>query len=214
MPQGSLIKTFQCGGFAFGNAQNARRDYEHDNNYQVALPAGKAGTLTTRTDNTDGTATLGTGHGIATGNTVDIYWAGGVRYGVTVGTVSGTSVPFSGGAGDNLPTESTAIVMTKQVPFTAHIDGDKVQLFGVFLRSQDANAVGHLDLLDDGPATIAEFDLVECDNNGAEALNNAFDFEAGDQNVLTGDPIESGAASNGSSTHAATLFIIVGEDVT
>src|SRR6185369_12276008 len=80
---------------------------------EVSVPAGKAGTLTTRTDNDTGTATLGAGHGILTGDRVDVYWIGGHRYGMTVGTVAGTSVPLDLGAGDNLPTAATAIVVCK-----------------------------------------------------------------------------------------------------
>ncbi|MBK9128182.1 MAG: hypothetical protein IPM13_10320 [Phycisphaerales bacterium] len=68
---------------------------------------GKRGTLTTRTSDTAGTLTMESGHGIATGNTIHVYWDGGKRIGVTVGTVSGTSVPISGGSGDNLPDAST-----------------------------------------------------------------------------------------------------------
>jgi len=68
----------------------------------VDLPAGKAGTLTTRTNNTDGAATLSAGHGILTADVVDIYWDGGCRYGAIVGTVAGNVVPFGSGSGDNL----------------------------------------------------------------------------------------------------------------
>jgi hypothetical protein len=211
MPQGSLIKTFQCAGYAFGNAQGARQTFEHPNPYEIALPAGKAGTLTTRTDNDTGVATLGAGHGIITSDVVDVYWSGGVRYGMDA-TVSGNAVTVDGGAGDNLPTQDDPVVVTKQVTFSCSIDGDAVQIFGVFLRSTDANAVGHLDLQDSGPATIAEFDLVEVDAN-ANGMNNAYDFAGGDTNVLTGNPIILGAASNGSSTAAATLYVIAGENV-
>ena len=80
--------------------------------HEVALPAGKAGTLTTRTSDTVGDATLATGHGIETGDLVDVYWEGGVRYGVTVGTVSGLAVPLTdSGAGDVLPADETPIVI-------------------------------------------------------------------------------------------------------
>lgn len=212
MPQGSKLTTFSSGGMSFGNSQNSLQTYEHDNNYEIALPVGQAGTLSTRTSDTVGEATLGAAHGIETGDIVDIYWSGGVRYGVTVGTVAGTAVPFSLGAGDNLPTASTAIVMTKQVTFDCHIDGDDVQVFGVFLRSADSDAVGHLDLQDSGDATIAELDLVEVDNN-ATAMNHAYDFAGGETNILTGNPITHGQASNGSSSDAATLYIRCGENV-
>jgi hypothetical protein len=62
----------------------------------VDLPAGKAGTLTTRTNNTDGAATLSAGHGILTADVVDIYWDGGCRYGAIVGTVEAVEAGNSG----------------------------------------------------------------------------------------------------------------------
>jgi hypothetical protein len=74
-----------------------------------SILAAQAGTLTTRTGNTEGNATLSTGHGITTGLLVDLYWTGGVRRGVIVGTVAVNVVPFSGGTGDNLPIQDTAI---------------------------------------------------------------------------------------------------------
>lgn len=78
------------------------------------LAAAKSGTLTTRTDNDTGTLTMSSGHGITTGQRLDVYWSGGVRYGMTVGTVASNSVPIDGGAGDNLPANNTAI--TAMVP--------------------------------------------------------------------------------------------------
>lgn len=72
----------------------------------------QAGALTTRTSASVGTVTMTSGaHTVATGDRVDIYWTGGSRYGVTVGTVSGTAVPFTGGAGTDLPVATTAVTV-------------------------------------------------------------------------------------------------------
>ena len=74
-----------------------------------------ASTLTTRASDTAGTLTASSStHYVATGSTVDVRWSGGTRTNVTVGSVSGTSIPFSGGAGDVLPAESTAITVTRR----------------------------------------------------------------------------------------------------
>ena len=74
------------------------------------------GELTLRTDDNTGTITMNdAGHGITTGAKVDVYWAGGVQYNVTVGTVSGASVPIDLGSGDDLPSEDTAVVVSVQV---------------------------------------------------------------------------------------------------
>lgn len=82
----------------------------------LSIPAAKTGTLTTRTDNDTGTLTMSASHGIQTGDVIDLYWATGARYNVTVGTVSVNSVPIDGGTGDNLPSTSTAVTaQVKQV---------------------------------------------------------------------------------------------------
>ena len=77
------------------------------------LAVAKIGQLTTRTDANTGTLTMAASHGITTGARLDIFWteAGvkGARYGVTVGTVSVNSVPIDLGAGDDLPTNLTAV---------------------------------------------------------------------------------------------------------
>lgn len=84
----------------------------------VANPSpvvGKTGTLTTRTSDTAGTLTMASGHGITTGSAIGLYWTNtdgtlGKAYIMTVGTVSGLTVPFTGAAGDALPSQDTAIV--------------------------------------------------------------------------------------------------------
>ena len=81
---------------------------------EIRLRAAKAGTLTTRTNDTQGRVTFpSANHGITTGARIDIYWQGGHRRGVTVGTVESgaTWAPFSGGTGDNLPSTSTALTV-------------------------------------------------------------------------------------------------------
>ncbi|MBK8916313.1 MAG: hypothetical protein IPM64_17250 [Phycisphaerales bacterium] len=90
----------------------------------IAPNAAKTATLTTRSSDSAGTLTVGSGHGITTGSTIDLYWAGGSRHNVTVGTVSGTNVPISSGAGDALPLQGedtclACVVKTLDVDFDA-----------------------------------------------------------------------------------------------
>jgi hypothetical protein len=103
------------------------------------IAVAKTGTLSTRTNDTEGTLTMTAGHGITTGNRLDIYWGAGKRVGVTVGTVATNSVPFTGGAGDNLPIATTAI--TAMVP---HLElfpvPDTSELLGLFASSTAAQA--------------------------------------------------------------------------
>lgn len=108
----SVLKQFQLGGKTFNESRQLSGDLAPivDEN----LAAAKTGTLTTRTSNSVGTLTMTTGHGIQTGDRLDLYWDGGQRRGITVGTVSVNSVPFTLGAGDNLPLVNT--VITAMVP--------------------------------------------------------------------------------------------------
>lgn len=90
---------------------------------EITVPAGSAGTLTTRTSASQGTVTLAEGHGIESAAVVDLHWAGGVRYGITVGTVAGTSVPLTNsGAGNDLPAAATAVVVSQRVRIKEQID--------------------------------------------------------------------------------------------
>lgn len=188
--------------------QTITRTVENLNVYEVSLPVGKAGTLTARTDNDTGEATLGSGHGITDGMIVDVYWSGGVRYGMTVGTVASLVVPLDGGAGDNLPSTSTALVVTEQEVINTSLDGDTLAIIGVSLEvATGSTGKGHVDFQDSGDSSIEEIDLV----GNAPAI---YDIEGGATNVFTGNPITHCQASNGSSTVAATLKIIAGSDAT
>jgi hypothetical protein len=79
----------------------------------LSVPSPNGGPLTTRTDADTGTVTMDdSGHSIETGDTVNVYWAGGERIGMTVGTVSGTSVPVDGGSGNDLPAQDTDVFVS------------------------------------------------------------------------------------------------------
>lgn len=179
----------------------------------VTLPAGKAGTLSTRTDDNTGTATLSVSHGILDGMIVDVYWTSGVRYGMTVGTVSGTSVPLDGGAGDNLPAQSTAIVVTPQVQVNLAIDGDELAYLAACLQYAAATTPrGHMHFQDADSDSIAAVEL----SNAADTLNalSDWDIDGGASNIFTGDPITKVMCSNGNSSLAATLYFRGVQDAT
>jgi len=98
--------------------------------HEVTLNPAKTGTLTTRTSDTAGIATLEAGHGILNGNVVDVYWTGGRRYNANVTAVNGNDVTFSGGAGDILPAQSTALTMTKQQTIDTDFVGNLLVAIG------------------------------------------------------------------------------------
>ncbi len=85
-----------------------------------------SGPLTTRTGDTEGTATLAADHGIETGDTVIVTWDGGLRENVTVGTVSGSSVELTdSGSGDTYPAQDTVITVMR----TVNISGATISLW-------------------------------------------------------------------------------------
>lgn len=214
MPSAQELRSFQFPGYSF-NDQSAAVTFVGMVTVEktiAALIAAQTGTLSTRTDDDTGEATLLTGHGIETGDIVDIYWSGGRRYGVTVGTVSGTAVPFGAaggeGSGDALPTATTAITVVEQTAVEVNFDGDDAQIIGIFYQNaSDTGAKGHLDLQDAGDASIEAVNLVHETANGG--LDNIWNISAGDTNAFTGNRITHGAASH-DSTSAGKLYILVG----
>jgi len=170
------------------------------------LNTAKAGTLSTRTDNNTGTLTLGSGHGITDGQIIDVYWSGGVQRTVTVGTVSGTSVPIDGGIGDNLPTATTAITACVQKAINLAIDGDNADLIAVILETTDTSlrTAANVQFLDAAADVIAEIDLVA-------NVPQVWDIEGGSANPFTGDPITNLKASQASTSTSETWTLkIVG----
>jgi len=181
------------------------RTADHPNPYSgVSLPAAKTGTLSTRTNDTDGELTMTAGHGITTGQIIDIYWTGGVAYGATVGTVATNAVPFTGASGDVLPSQATAITAAVQVIINTQIDGDAVKLFAICMESSDANSdsLGHIVFHDASHASIEEYDLVA---NAPRVM----DVTGGDANLLTGNLITHAHATNGDSGTSETVTMTV-----
>lgn len=156
----------------------------------------KTGTLTTRTDNTSGTLTMSSGHGIQTGDKIDIYWSGGKRYNVTVGTVSTNSVPISSGSGDNLPVATTTLTAMVATALTFGLDGDEAE--AILCASSPGIR-----------ATISFFatSTLELAVN-LDASNNYvyfWDEPSGITNPVAGDAITSVKITHESSTTAAVV---------
>lgn len=106
--------------------------YDMDPRLLVPLGTGAVGELTTRTDADTGELTMATAnHGISTGDTVNLTWDGGSRSDVTVGNVSGTTVPIDGGTGTDLPATSTDITVTSTActPYTNFCCGAPLTLY-------------------------------------------------------------------------------------
>lgn len=166
----------------------------------ISLPAGKAGTLTTRTGNAEGVITLTAEHGLGDGeHTVDIYWSGGRAYGVTA-TVATNALSFSATSGDNLPAAQTAVIVSEQVDST-NISFDAASATALFVSCvQRCRA--------DFVATATSKGAVDLATAGAAFMwHNA----TGLTSPLETGTIDHVLCSNGTTT-AATLYVIVGVD--
>ena len=211
MPSAQENRSFSFPGYSF-NDQSAAVSFESALSFTKSLSALSAaqcdGTLGTRTDDDTGVVTLSTGHGIATSDVVDVYWSGGVRYGMTA-TVSTNDVTVDGGSGDVLPAQDTAtMTVVEQIDWEINFDGDDAQIIGVFYKNpSDTGAKAHLDLHDSGSASIEELDLVhETANGGLDHITN---ISAGDTNIYTGNRIEAGKITHDSQS-AGTVYVLVG----
>lgn len=178
---------------------------------QVTLPAGKSGTLTTRTDDNTGQLTVASGHGITASDTVDVYWSGGRRYGVDVTATASTTIDIDLGAGDNLPAQSTAVVVVKQVVANVMLDGDNAKLvvvnFAVPGTSTAKSRVTFFDAVSGGGSAVG---------SGLDLTANepsVTDVTGGDTNGYTGSVILSLVASNGG-TAEGTLQVLAEVDAT
>lgn len=119
------------------------------------LAVGWAGSLTTRTDDNTGVVTATeAGHTIADSDVCDVFWEGGIRYGMTA-DVTGTAITLDGGAGDNLPIATTEVVVCKRTVVNCAFDGDDLQMLGM-----QAPYRAHVDFRDSGDASLYAAELV------------------------------------------------------
>jgi hypothetical protein len=156
----------------------------------AAMAAGSAGTLSTRTSAVAGVVTLEAGHGLVTGDVIDISWDAGERLGVTA-TVSVNDITFSGGSGDDLPAKDYAIVASKPQNVDCRFDGSDVAFIAATatakatVRWLDASGTAIL------TATLAANAVYEWNENLAAT------------NPLDGESIARVTVSNHSSSAAA-----------
>lgn len=162
---------------------------------EKTVPAAKTGQLTTRTDADTGTLTMDSGHGITTGARLDVYWSGGARRGMTVGTVSSNSVPIDGGDGDDLPDNLTSITAMVPVEESLPAVGDNVS---AIVLSSDLN--GTIVLADSNDAELAA-QRVGGDYPKAYVWTSYRD----PVNPIAGDTVDSVFFSHGDATQSATM---------
>lgn len=167
-----------------------------------ALAAAKTGSLTTRTDNTDGELTMTTGHGITDGARIAIFWSGGCAYLGTVGTVVGNVVPFTGAAGDNLPVDGTAVTVQVMTPLDVDFDGDKAEIVAASFRRR-----GVVVFEASGDAVLDAGDI---------AAGEGYVYVSGlsQSNPLAGNPVDQVWVASGDSddTNAFVLGVLYQSD--
>lgn len=173
--------------------------------FSQSVAAAKTGQLTTRTDADTGTLTMSGGHGITTGARLDIYWSGGSRYGVTVGTVSVNSVPFDGGAGDDLPANLTAVTAMVPTAQTVTVTGDNVKVIRVRNPGRNNPATFAFTQGDD-TAIVAYRPAVATASNPTAAGWASTD---GSDNPVAGVTVGKVYLSHGDSTQSLTLDGVV-----
>jgi hypothetical protein len=187
MPQFRLQKSATVGGLAFASVVTI--DGVAAIPVSTELAAAKTGTLTTRTDDNTGELTLASGHGVTTGQRIDVYWAAGKRYGMTVGTVASLVVPVDGGAGDNLPIATTAITaqVPTEIPFS--VVGNDLQALAAYATRRS------MVTLADGSSNHLNVELVPDDPDQIYTWTE----DDGTTNPVAGDTLTKTFLSNGSS---------------
>lgn len=201
-----VSKSTVIGGMSISSVQN--READNAAAFSPTIPVGTAGVLTTRTDNDTGTITAA-GHGIPDTTVVDVYWAGGARYGMVTGSADTDTFVIDGGSGDNLPAQTTALVVSPRFNINIALDGDEAELVALKLETADLNSTlrGHVAFFDADDDEIAAMPLTANDVQ-------LYDIGGGSDNPFTGDPITYARASVSSSTETGVLRIGVLQDST
>lgn len=164
---------------------------------EIALSQGRAGTLSTRTGDTVGIATVAEGHGITTSDTVAVFWEGGYRYGVAVSATASTTISIgAGGAGDVLPAATTVIVVAKETEVTFSHAGNDINVFAAYSMGRlSLNVRNSID------AAVFTKDIVARESAGyISSFSGA--------NPFAGETLGSIILANGDSTAARTATIL------
>jgi len=206
MPKGTLATVASIGGSTIQKTITKEADntvVHGDGSTSISLPVATLLADYQNDEDSTATGTLTAGHGLGDGaHTFDLYWATGVRYGVAC-TISTNAVDITNsGAGDALPVDDTVVNVCDQVLINTAIDGDVVVL--IVMNSSLRTSVACHDV---GDAVIEAIELLANEPYHWHDTN-------GITNPFTGNPITYLAVSNGTTTAAAILQILVLQDST
>ncbi len=192
MPSASKEVTIVVNGVPIGVQLTETAD--GGGNREIELPVGYEVTDWDKTDADTAAANAPAGHALVTGK-CDVYWDGGVRYGVDL-TVATNALTLDGGTGNDFPESATEdVIVSQQVEIDFPVDGDNLKAIVV-----SCDQACHCDFQESDDTSIYAFSLE------ADAEWDWFD-SSGVINELTGDAAGHIMASNASPTTAATLKI-------
>ena len=202
MQTAQIVSSITCGGINF--TSSVSRQAEGQISHVVVLPAGVAGAISAT-----GVDGLVEGHGIEASDVIDVHWSDPAdgshkcRRGLTVDTAGATSIAFDedpAGAGDALPAEDTAVVVSVQVSIDTDFDGDLVQMVAVKTAQR-----AMVDFRKTGASLLA----IKC------VAGEAWSWASGQSvaNPLTGDPVDAIVVSNGSVSETTMYVGILYESV-
>jgi len=198
----SITTTYQQSAQVGGKSFSGQRTISSEGVVlrEVSLAAAKTGTLTVRTDANTGSLTMTSGaHGILTADKIGLYWDGGSRRNVTVGSVSGSVVPIDLGSGDDLPTAATAITAQVELDYDFRVDGSEVDALLAY-----SEAPANVSFRDDTDAELYNIQITAA--AGGPSLWDQ-DNPEGTANPLTGVTVDHITVSQGSSSAAKTLRV-------
>ena len=167
MISAQITRNTQVAGLSFPESRAVSANFAilHD----ALIAGGAAATLTVRTDNTSGSITASTGHGITTAQVVDLYWVGGQRRGVIVGTVATNVIPFSGGLGDVLPAAAFAVVVSPRTQLPASVIGNNIAYFSMYATNRGTLTFTGSDSVEDVAYVIDDGGVIDWRANAGVA---------------------------------------------
>lgn len=165
----------------------------------VTLTQPSAVTSWVKTDANTAAGDVAAGSPVATGK-VDVWWSGGMRYGVDC-TRTTNSLALDGGTGTDFPASAnTTVVVANQQQVNVSIDGDLAALVGVL-----ATVPAHADFQDAAGDSIRALSL---DANEPDMWDSDMATTP-----YTGDPITKAMVTNGTLAWVTSTAYVVGDVV-
>lgn len=130
----------------FDNAEypnTAEIEYDGQAKLDIVVDPATTGTVEDRTEDDAAVLTLDEGHALSPGDIVDVYWTGGVRYGMSVDVVDENDVGVVGGAGSSLPANDTVVTVQAVREENFHVEGDRMVALLMFAAARATVVLGH-----------------------------------------------------------------------